>query len=212
MNAFISLIIAAGLIADSPPVHCLCYTQFKKLIEKKGYKVTKSYMNQQKQRKGTNDGTGVVVIDLRQSPAMLAHAAGLEYAKGRKAKLARKAKMKKLTTAAIPVAIGKCLETLHGMQLHGRTIRVQRRGHGLLQALSKVMAGESSRYFAGANISTKCMNCGQVGHTQKSCGNAPLPTPCHLCAGSDHDAGEISWGVGSTQRGLVPCIWATFLK
>lgn len=46
------------------------------------------------------------------------------------------------------------------------------------------------RYFghdAGTISTTKCHQCGEAGHKQAECMNDPLPVPCHLCAGLDHD-------------------------
>ena len=47
------------------------------------------------------------------------------------------------------------------------------------------------RYFghdSGAISTSKCFLCGEPGHKQSECMNDPLPVPCHLCAGLDHDA------------------------
>ena len=49
-----------------------------------------------------------------------------------------------------------------------------------------------SRYFGGAggggpNAGIKCNNCGMVGHKAASCTAPPMITPCHLCAGRDHE-------------------------
>ena len=48
-----------------------------------------------------------------------------------------------------------------------------------------------SRYFGGAgggpNANIKCNNCGMVGHKAAACNAPPMITPCHLCAGRDHE-------------------------
>ncbi len=89
----------------------------------------------------------------------------------------------------------RCVSTLNGEQLGGRMLRVQRSsasearrklGRG---SLGGGGSGESSRYFV-MDISTKCMLCEQVGHKQFECTEEPIPTPCHLCAGRDHEASK----------------------
>ena len=57
----------------------------------------------------------------------------------------------------------------------------------------KLFSSSDGRYFGVGTqsdvVSTvKCFLCGESGHKQNECVNPPLPTPCHLCAGTDHDA------------------------
>ncbi len=46
------------------------------------------------------------------------------------------------------------------------------------------------RYFE-LDISFKCNNCGEVGHKQSECLNPSIPQPCHLCASTNHEAGNL---------------------
>ena len=76
------------------------------------------------------------------------------------------------------------------MELKGRPIKA-RKLETPSERLSRVVSegGDASgggRYFSTC-LSLKCYACGQTGHRQKDCTNEPLPTPCHLCAGTDHD-------------------------
>ena len=59
-------------------------------------------------------------------------------------------------------------------------------GHG--SALSRP-AGRGS---GGVNLTLKCARCGEVGHSERRCAtpDSALPSLCHLCAGTDHDASE----------------------
>lgn len=59
---------------------------------------------------------------------------------------------------------------------------------------------DKNRYFG--DITCKCPLCGEVGHRQNDCMNDPIPTPCHLCAGGDHDSG---WLTGTILRILRLC-------
>lgn len=83
-------------------------------------------------------------------------------------------------SAATPASM---VASLHGAEMGGRSVRAALSGE------KKRLSLESGRYF-DENMSCKCNNCGQVGHLAADCRNAALPTPCHLCAGSDHDPGD----------------------
>lgn len=77
------------------------------------------------------------------------------------------------------------IQLLQGERCGGRPVKVLR----WRDVPSRRSSGsECGRYFA-EDISCKCHLCGAVGHRQQDCTNDPLPTPCHLCAGKDHDAG-----------------------
>ena len=77
---------------------------------------------------------------------------------------------------------------LHGQLLGGRPIRVSYAGEKRRNSSGR----DNSRYF-GIDISKKCSLCGIVGHKQNDCTNDPIPFPCHLCAGKDHEAGDLSY-------------------
>lgn len=82
------------------------------------------------------------------------------------------------------------IQSLQGERCGGRPVKVLRYRR---DAPSRRSSGsECGRYFAD-DISCKCHLCGVVGHRQQDCTNDPLPTPCHLCAGKDHDAGIEDW-------------------
>lgn len=83
------------------------------------------------------------------------------------------------------------MDGLEGMECNGRRIRVENLS-AKKKDPSKRLSLDKGRYFGSGNISVKCSNCGEVGHMQQQCTNASLPTPCHLCAGQDHDAGMVS--------------------
>lgn len=87
--------------------------------------------------------------------------------------------------------VTECIQALQGEELGGRPVRVQRFIAKRRQSGS-LGGRESGRYFF-EDISCKCHNCGQVGHRQVDCTNETAPMPCHLCAGLDHDAGEIAY-------------------
>ncbi len=75
---------------------------------------------------------------------------------------------------------------LQGQLLGGRPIRVSYAGEKRRNSSGR----DNSRYF-GVDISRKCSLCGIVGHKQNDCTNEPIPFPCHLCAGKDHEAGDL---------------------
>lgn len=83
--------------------------------------------------------------------------------------------------------LSELIKTMHGENCCGRPARIQRYTSGNTSARNS-LSKEHGRYFAD-EISCKCNLCGQVGHRQADCVNDPIPTPCHLCAGQDHDAG-----------------------
>jgi hypothetical protein len=82
--------------------------------------------------------------------------------------------------------VNACVTALQSEMCGGRPVRVQK----VSETKRRVSTGkEGSRYFL-SDMSFKCQKCGQVGHKQYDCTNEPIPTPCHLCAGKDHEAGE----------------------
>jgi hypothetical protein len=81
------------------------------------------------------------------------------------------------------------IQLLQGERCGGRPVKVLRWRDTPTRRSS---GSECGRYFAD-DISCKCHLCGAVGHRQQDCTNDPLPTPCHLCAGKDHDAGTKDW-------------------
>lgn len=83
--------------------------------------------------------------------------------------------------------VDEVIQVLQGEDVGGRPLRVQRFIAKRRQSGSLGGRGDA-RYFS-EDISCKCHNCGQVGHRQQECTNDALPTPCHLCAGQDHEAG-----------------------
>lgn len=84
--------------------------------------------------------------------------------------------------------VTECIAAFQGEEVGGRPLRVQRFVAKKRQSGSLGGRGDS-RYFSG-DISCKCHSCGQVGHRQQDCTNESVASPCHLCAGQDHDAGE----------------------
>ena len=87
------------------------------------------------------------------------------------------------------VDINACVSKLQGEQCGGRPVRVQRSGGSNENRRRLSGVKDSSRYFVN-DITVKCQNCGEVGHKQFECNNEAIPTPCHLCAGKDHEAGS----------------------
>ncbi len=79
------------------------------------------------------------------------------------------------------------LQLMNQQTFQGRPLRISRFS---TKTERKGFSSSSSRYYVGANISIKCLNCGLVGHRQKDCTEKPQPLPCHLCAGIDHEAGK----------------------
>lgn len=74
-----------------------------------------------------------------------------------------------------------CMEKLDS--LDGRPLRIEVVGNPNPNSA----AAATSRYFVGRDISKKCFRCGQPGHMEAECSNAPLLKPCPLCAYTDHD-------------------------
>lgn len=84
------------------------------------------------------------------------------------------------------------LATINKRKINGRLIRAQRVGGQAQDARRRSSLGkDNGRYFVGDDISFKCNSCGQVGHKVADCTNDPLPIPCHLCAGCDHEPGML---------------------
>ncbi len=88
---------------------------------------------------------------------------------------------------SLDVDCAACIAALQGENCGGRPVRVVKVNAAAKRRLSG--GKEGARYFAN-DLSVKCQSCGQVGHKQFECSNEPIPTPCHLCAGRDHEAGE----------------------
>lgn len=84
--------------------------------------------------------------------------------------------------------VADCNEKLKSLELMGRKVYVMSLNCG------KHLKGgiKDVRYFIAGDgdITKKCSKCGNVGHNMRDCNNEPLPLPCHLCAGIDHDAAE----------------------
>jgi len=79
----------------------------------------------------------------------------------------------------------EALEKLKDQDFNGRPLRVW------LWKTKKGRNSEAGRYYTHEHnrIDLKCTNCGLVGHNSEECSSPPLPTPCHLCAGTDHEPG-----------------------
>lgn len=90
---------------------------------------------------------------------------------------------------AAGVDVNACVTALQGENCGGRPVRVAKSNADSKRRMSG--GKEGSRYFAN-DLSFKCQACGEVGHKQFECTNDPIPTPCHLCAGRDHEAGATS--------------------
>lgn len=85
------------------------------------------------------------------------------------------------------VDVNDCVEALQGQDCSGRPLRVHSTiDHDIVSKKRRSSQGVQ-RYF-GLDLTIKCLNCGEVGHKQADCTNETIPTPCHLCAGKDHDA------------------------
>lgn len=82
------------------------------------------------------------------------------------------------------------IQSIQGKTCGGRALRVQKAyqiGDNRRRS-SGPGGGSFGRYFE-RDISTKCHICGEVGHKMQDCTNDKVPVPCHLCAGTDHEAG-----------------------
>lgn len=86
------------------------------------------------------------------------------------------------------ITADQCAEKLQSKVCGGRQIRVQKAANDTKRRLSYGRE-LNNRYFE-SDISAKCMSCGEVGHRSNECTNDPLPVPCHLCGGIDHDPGS----------------------
>ena len=99
-----------------------------------------------------------------------------------------------IATGILPPGVDEVLyvETLHNEDCGGRPLRVQlSKTAGLTPRGGKDGGNSGSpRYFGGDAMSSKCSNCGKVGHRQHDCQEEVIPLPCHLCAGKDHEAGD----------------------
>lgn len=85
-------------------------------------------------------------------------------------------------------SLTKVLNAINGKICGNRPIRAQKTNFNVRKRLSFGKDNNSvSRYFEGPDISFKCNLCGQVGHRQQECANDPVPQPCHLCAGTNHE-------------------------
>jgi hypothetical protein len=80
-----------------------------------------------------------------------------------------------------PTTASNIISTIHGLNIQGRIIRA------CLSDSKRRQSLDNNRYFE-ENISVKCSNCNQVGHTQVDCTLPIQPLPCHLCAGRDHES------------------------
>jgi hypothetical protein len=95
-----------------------------------------------------------------------------------------------LATVTSTEEVDMAIDKLFGKPFMGRDFKLSaieskssaRRTNG------RFSIGANTRYFSDGDISTKCFNCGQVGHKQTDCANPAAMAPCHLCAGNDHDA------------------------
>jgi hypothetical protein len=106
-----------------------------------------------------------------------------------------------LGTADVELVRGVDAETaahmLHGAVVDGRPVRANVLRSSNLNAdllrrrAAAATAADNNRYFGGgSHMNIKCNNCGAVGHKAVACTAPPMITPCHLCAGRDHDAGD----------------------
>lgn len=82
------------------------------------------------------------------------------------------------------LSLDTLLSALRQTEMGGRLVRAEMAPTGNRRQRSSV---DGSRYF-DVDISCKCFLCGQVGHKAQECVNPPLPTPCSLCAGLDHES------------------------
>lgn len=112
------------------------------------------------------------------------------------------------STANREKLILECMETFQGIDCGGRQLRVQRKlnynKNDSSSGIKRRLSGSSSnaRYYSNA-MSCKCTTCGEVGHRSNECeSETPIVTPCHLCAGTDHDAGTC--GRKTTQHTFYP--------
>lgn len=78
------------------------------------------------------------------------------------------------------------IDDINGKHLANRPVRAQK---PVNDSKKRMSFNKENRYFE-RDISCKCMNCGEVGHRSQECTNPSIPTPCHLCAGSDHEPGN----------------------
>lgn len=81
------------------------------------------------------------------------------------------------------VEASEILKALEEKDFHGRPLGIK-----VFEIRAKSgRQSDASRYFSD-DISCKCYLCGMIGHKQVDCTNPPMLLPCHLCAGSDHEA------------------------
>ena len=79
-------------------------------------------------------------------------------------------------------------QALQGEDFGGRPVRVQSEQRKKRRA----SGGKAEhRYFFSADVvNAKCNICGNLGHTGRQCSHIGAASPCHLCAGRDHEAGK----------------------
>jgi hypothetical protein len=82
------------------------------------------------------------------------------------------------------------IATLQNEDIGGRPLRVRAKNNQSLANQRRLSGNiEASRYYSdGIDITVKCHSCGEVGHKYADCKNPVLKTPCHLCAGTEHDS------------------------
>lgn len=80
----------------------------------------------------------------------------------------------------------KCVEELNDKPLEGRTLRFSLASASASSSRKGQGGRKDSRYW-DSDISTKCNNCGEVGHIAKNCPNEEKLKRCGLCAEVGHE-------------------------
>lgn len=85
----------------------------------------------------------------------------------------------------------ECADKMNEQTLEGRVIRVSLSssspsGRKSMDASSGTSKRKETRYW-DRDISTKCHQCGEVGHIAANCPNEEKPRPCALCAQLGHE-------------------------